>query len=52
LQSGEVLSDNVTSFLNTQTVASGRPKAYLNWVLFDAQLKYVSSSGFERLIPF
>ncbi|HYD21844.1 MAG TPA: RHS repeat-associated core domain-containing protein, partial [Flavipsychrobacter sp.] len=50
LQSGTVLSDNVTSFLNSQSVASGRPKAYLNWVLLDEQLNYVSaSSGFEQV---
>jgi RHS repeat-associated protein len=50
LQSGSVLSDNVTSFLNSQTTTSGRPKAYVNWVLFDEQLKYVgSSSGFEEV---
>jgi RHS repeat-associated protein len=36
--------------LNSQTVVSGRPKAYLNWVLFDEQLKYVgSSSGFDQV---
>jgi RHS repeat-associated protein len=50
LQSGSVLSDNVTSFLNSQSTTSGHPKAYMNWVLFDEQLKYVaSSSGFEEV---
>ncbi|MGB8192055.1 MAG: RHS repeat-associated core domain-containing protein, partial [Chitinophagaceae bacterium] len=50
LQTGSLLSDNVTDFLNAQTVDAARPKAYINWVLLDEQLKYVSSSsGFEQV---
>jgi RHS repeat-associated protein len=50
LQGESILSDNVTSFLNSQSVISSRPKAYLNWILFDEQLKYVStSSGFQQV---
>jgi hypothetical protein len=40
-----VLSPNVTSFLNSQVPGTGKPKAYINWILFDEQFKYVSSSS-------
>jgi RHS repeat-associated protein len=44
------LSPATSQFLNTQTVNSGVPKAYINWVLFDEQFKIVgSSSGFEQV---
>jgi hypothetical protein len=39
-------------FLNSQTAGSNSnsPRAYLNWVLFDEQFNYVSSSsGFEQV---
>jgi RHS repeat-associated protein len=50
LQSTSVLSDNVSSFLNSVSYTSGRPKAYINWILFDEHLGYVSnSSGFEQV---
>jgi RHS repeat-associated protein len=41
LQNGSLLNPSVTNFLNTQTAPSGKPKAYLNWVLFDEQFKFV-----------
>ena len=45
---GGVLDLSVTNFLNNQTVNSGRPKAYLNWVLLDEQFKY-AGGGFEQV---
>ena len=48
LASSGVFTPGVTSFLNGQTVGTGKPKAYVNWVLFDEQVKLVSnSSGFD-----
>ncbi|MEO6454236.1 MAG: DUF6443 domain-containing protein [Ginsengibacter sp.] len=45
-----VLTPNVTSFLTTQTTGTAKPKAYINWVLFDEQFKYVNSnSNFEQV---
>jgi RHS repeat-associated protein len=50
LQSKTVLTDNVTQFLNGQTHNSSRPKAFVNWVLFNEQLAYDgSSSGFKQV---
>ncbi|MEQ1676221.1 MAG: polymorphic toxin-type HINT domain-containing protein [Chitinophagaceae bacterium] len=31
--------------LGTQPYTTGRPKAFINWILFDEQFKYVSSSS-------
>lgn len=40
----------MTDFLGDQPSVSGKPKAYLSWVLFDEQFKYVSgSSGAEAV---
>ena len=46
-----VLSPNLTSFLSSQSgYNSSRPKAFLNWVLFDERFNFVSSSsGFEQV---
>jgi RHS repeat-associated protein len=46
-----ILSPNVTNFLNSQSgYTTSRPKAFINWVLFDEQFNYVSSSsGFEQV---
>lgn len=51
LQSGNILTAAATSFLSTQSTApTNRPKAFINWVLFDEQFKYVAaSSGFEQV---
>jgi RHS repeat-associated protein len=47
--SGGILSPGVTNFLNGQSPGT-KPKAYLNWILFDEQFNYVSSSsGFEQV---
>ncbi len=47
---GSGLYAAIDNFLNTQTAINGRPKAYLNWVLFDEQFKIVqSNSGFEQV---
>lgn len=49
LNSG-VLTPGATQFLSSQSYASGRPRAYINWLLLDDQLKIVSSSsGFEQV---
>jgi RHS repeat-associated protein len=40
----------MTNFLNNQSTVSGRPRSYVNWILFDEQFKLVSSSsGFEQV---
>ena len=45
-----ILGPNVTEFLGDRSYSSGRPKAYVNWVLLDEQLKYdESSSGAEQV---
>jgi RHS repeat-associated protein len=50
LQGSATFSSNVSSFLNSRADTSGRPKAYLNWVLFDERLNYVEgSSGFQQV---
>ena len=51
LNSSSALSPGIANFLtshNAYTVS--KPKAFVNWVLFDEQFKYVSSSsGFEQV---
>lgn len=50
LQSGNVLNSCITSFLDNQEFMIGRPKAYLNWILFDDQFKLVAeSSGSDQV---
>ncbi|MBL7739066.1 MAG: RHS repeat-associated core domain-containing protein [Chitinophagaceae bacterium] len=50
LSSGNILNPAATNFLTDQTYNSSRPKAFINWILFDEQFKYVSgSSGFEQV---
>lgn len=50
LTSGVVLTPGITNFLNNQAYISGRPKAYVNWILLDEQFRYVSAgSGFEQV---
>ncbi|MFN4312736.1 MAG: hypothetical protein ACK4E0_00490 [Chitinophagaceae bacterium] len=51
LQNGSTLDPGVTSFLNSQSgYATSKPKAFINWILFDEQFKFVAaSSGFEQV---
>ncbi len=48
LQQGGVLDPAVTNFLNSQSYNSSRPKAFVNWLLLDEQLKY-AGGGFEQV---
>ncbi len=44
------LNSSVSSFLNSQTYNSSRPKAFVNWIVMDERFNYVSSnSGFEQI---
>jgi RHS repeat-associated protein len=45
------LSPGITQFLNNdRSYDSSRPKAYLNWILFDDQMNYVASnSGVQQV---
>jgi RHS repeat-associated protein len=46
------LNPNVVQFLNNRSYDSTRPKAYLNWILFDDQFNYVASnSGVQQVQP-
>jgi RHS repeat-associated protein len=45
LQSGNVLNAAATNFLNSQFAVTGKPKAFLNWILFDEQFNYVSGGA-------
>src|SRR6202165_3375331 len=50
LSTSGVLSPGVTSFFSSQANNTSRPKAYVNWILFDEQFNYVSaSSGSEQV---
>jgi len=51
LSSNNALNPGATDFLNSHTGYSGSiPTAFVNWVLFDEQFKFVSSSsGFEQV---
>ena len=45
-----VLPPNATNFLNSQAYTTSKPKAFVNWVLFDERFNYVAnSSGFEQV---
>ncbi|MFZ2783118.1 MAG: RHS repeat-associated core domain-containing protein, partial [Sediminibacterium sp.] len=48
LQSSGILDPAVTDLLNSQTGASGKPKAYLNWLLLDEQYRY-AGGGYEQV---
>jgi RHS repeat-associated protein len=46
LQGSSVFSNEAQTFLNIQsTYSTLKPKAFVSWVLFDEQFKYVSSSS-------
>jgi RHS repeat-associated protein len=51
LESSGILTPGATGFLNNQAVETGRPKAYLNWILFDEQFNFVSSSSGAEQVP-
>lgn len=45
LQSSNILSPGASQFLTNRSYTSTKPKAFLNWILFDEQFHYVSSSS-------
>ncbi len=48
LSGSAVTPSDVTTLLGTEPSASGRPNAYINWILFDEQFRVVTSnSGFD-----
>ena len=52
LNSSQILSTGANTFITNQAAGSSstRPRAYLNWILFDEQFKIVTaSSGFEQV---
>jgi RHS repeat-associated protein len=50
LQSSGELSGSVSSYLNGQSYTNAYPKAFVNWIMFDEQFNYVSStSGYEQV---
>src|SRR5690606_10605991 len=51
LESSNILDPGITSFLSSQSgYNTSKPKAFLNWILFDEQFKMVAnSSGFEQV---
>jgi len=52
LQASGVFESGATQFLtdNYSGASSGKPRAFLNWILFDEQFKYVAaSSGAEQV---
>lgn len=50
LSSSNVLTPGVSSFLSSRSYTTTKPKAYINWVVFDEQFQYVSgSSNFEQV---
>lgn len=50
LSTSGILSPGATDFLNNQSYNSSKPKAFINWIVFDEQFKLVESgSGFEQV---
>jgi RHS repeat-associated protein len=50
LQNSSVFSGEAQSFLNSRSYNSARPKAYVHWLFFDEQFKYVgTNSSFEQV---
>lgn len=47
LETQNAISPGITSFFSKQddNASAGKPRAFLNWVLFDEQLKYVASNS-------
>ncbi|MBK7883010.1 MAG: hypothetical protein IPJ81_03755 [Chitinophagaceae bacterium] len=50
LQEAAVFTPGATNFLNNQPAQGAKPKAYLNWVLFDEQFNFVQSSSGAELV--
>jgi RHS repeat-associated protein len=42
---------NANQFLTSQTYDQARPKAYLNWILFDEQFRFVSNGSGADQVP-
>jgi RHS repeat-associated protein len=52
LQNTGIFSPSMTEFFNNhQNPDTSRPKAYLNWILFDEQFKYVAASSGAQQVP-
>jgi RHS repeat-associated protein len=51
IQNSGVLTPNINNFLGTQANDPLRPKAYLNWILFDEQFNFVQSSSNAEQVP-
>jgi RHS repeat-associated protein len=51
LNNSGIFTPNVTNFLNSESgYVTSRPKAFVNWILFDDRFNYVSNaSGFEQV---
>jgi RHS repeat-associated protein len=47
---GGIMPTQAFNFLNSQYYSTSKPKAFLNWILFDEQFKFVSTgSGFDQV---
>ena len=46
-----MITPDASSFLSGQPDDPTRPKAYLNWILFDDQFKYVASGSGTEQVP-
>jgi RHS repeat-associated protein len=51
LQNSGIITTDATDFLSNRTYTSGKPKAYLNWVLLDEQFKYVQGGSGALQVP-
>lgn len=51
LQNGGTLPPGVTDYFNNEPSDGTRPKAYVNWILFDEQFKYVAASSGAEQVP-
>lgn len=50
-QTQGVFLPGITQFFNTQPATPNKPKAYLNWVLFDEQFKLVEAGSSADPVP-